>query len=510
VRCAGLRALALGALLLGAGCASRTIYDPPVPAPPAAVEPPPPTPPAPTRGQALAASLDAVFADPTFTRAQSALVVQSLATGDTLYRRHGATWLVPASTMKVLTSVAAAERLGWGFRFETRLVAMGPIVNGTLRGDLLVVGGGDPSINPRHPARAAAFDQWARALKAKGVVHIAGHIVGDDSAVEQPGWGIGWAWDDLVEGYGAAYAALQYHEGEVTVTIGPGSTPGAPAVLYLSPANHGLLVDHRAVTGAEATTPRLTLSREPGTRFLHVDGNAPLQAAPVSAVTAVANPTLYFTDELRAALQRHGIVVDGAAADIDDLSDRPQAAAGTALLVDLSPPLSEIADVTLKWSRNEYAEAMLMALDATPPATAAEAIPVLRQTLADMGVDPGGYTTRDGSGLSRNDYLSADALVATLSAAWQRPHLRETLATTLPQAGRSGSLADRLKGTPAEGRVRAKTGSMSNVRSLAGFVETAAGEPLAFAFLVNGFDVRASEIDARVDEMLLAMVALPQ
>lgn len=451
-----------------------------------------------------------MFAGSTFTRAQSALVVRSLATGEILYARNGATWLVPASTMKVLTSVAAAERLGWGYRFETRLVAMGPIVNGTLRGDLLVVGGGDPSINPRHPARAAAFDDWARTLKAKGVVHIAGHIVGDDSAIEQPGWGIGWAWDDLVEGYGAAYAALQYHEGEVTVTIGPGATPGAPSVLYLSPANHGLLVDHRAVTGAEGTTPRLTLSREPGTRFLHVDGNAPLQAAPVAAVTAVANPTLYFTDELRATLQRHGIVVDGAAADIDDLSDRPQSASGTTLLVDLSPPLAEIVDVTLKWSRNEYAEAMLMALDATSPATAAEAIPVLRQTLADIGVDPSGYTTRDGSGLSRNDYLSADALVATLAAAWERPHLRDTLATTMPEAGRSGSLADRLKGTPAEGRVRAKTGSMSNVRSLAGFVETAAGEPLAFAFLVNGFDVRASEIDARVDEMLLAMVALPR
>lgn len=449
-----------------------------------------------------------MLARPAFAKAQAALAVRSLATGETLYRRNGATWLVPASTMKVLTTVAAAERLGWAFRFATRLVAMGPIVNGTLRGDLLVVGGGDPSINPRHPARAAAFDEWARVLKGKGVVHIAGHIVGDDSAVEQPGWGIGWAWDDLVEGYGAAYAALQYHEGEVTVTIGPGLTPGAPAVLYLFPANHGLLVDNRAVTGAAVSTPRLTLAREPGTRFLHVDGNAPLHQGPVSAVTAVANPTLYFTDELRATLQRHGIVVDGAAADIDALSDRPRAAWGTTLHVDLSPPLSEIADVTLKWSRNEYAEAMLMALDATAPATAAEAIPVLQQTLADLGIDPGGYSTRDGSGLSRNDYLSADALVATLTAAWDRPHLRDTLASALPEAGRSGSLADRLKGTPAEGRVRAKTGSMSNVRSLAGFVETAAGEPLAFAFLVNGFDVRPAEIDARVDELLLAMVVL--
>ena len=449
-----------------------------------------------------------MLAQPAFARAQAALVVRSLTSGETLYRRNGATWLVPASTMKVLTSVAAAERLGWGYRFETRLVAMGPVVNGTLRGDLLVVGGGDPSINPRHPARASTFDDWARALKAQGIVHIAGHVVGDDSAIEQPGWGVGWAWDDLVEGYGAAYAALQYHEGEVSVTIGPGATPGAPAVLYLSPSNHGLLVTNRAVTGPESSAPALGLAREPGTRFLDVDGRVPLGGAPVTAITAVANPTLFFTDELRATLQRHGIVVDGAAADIDDLSDRPRSSEGRLLLVDQSPPLAELADVTLKWSRNEYAEALLLALDAAPTATARQALVVLRETLTGLGVPADGYTTRDGSGLSRNDYVSADALIATLTAAWERPHLRDTLASALPEAGRSGSLADRLKGTAAEGRVRGKTGSMSNVRSLAGFVETAAGEPLVFAFLVNGFDVRPSEIDARVDEMLLAMVAL--
>ena len=197
----------------------------------------------------LGGALDRALATPAFARAQAALVVQSLASGETLYRRNGPTWLVPASTMKVLTAVAAAERLGWGFRFETRLVAMGPVVQGTLRGDLLVVGSGDPSITPRHGRRADAFDDWARALKAQGIRHLAGHVVGDDSAVEQPGWGIGWAWDDLVEGYGAAYAALQYREGEVAVTIGPGMTPGAPAVFYLSPSNHGLLVSNLAMTG---------------------------------------------------------------------------------------------------------------------------------------------------------------------------------------------------------------------------------------------------------------------
>ncbi|MGD9903812.1 MAG: D-alanyl-D-alanine carboxypeptidase/D-alanyl-D-alanine-endopeptidase [Vicinamibacterales bacterium] len=504
---AELWALALG-VLLASGCASRPAGLPaPVEPPVVAVEPP--VAPAPPRRDVLAGQLDAVLAHPTFARAQTAFLVRSLATGETLYARNPATWLVPASTMKVLTSVAAAERLGWRYRFQTRLYATGPVENGTLRGDLLVVGSGDPSINPRHPDRADAFDQWARQLRALGIRHIGGHVVGDDSAVEQPGWGIGWAWDDLVEGYGAAYAALQFHEGEVRVTIGPGWTPGAPATVYLSPANHGLFVVNEAVTAAAGADGWLTLARDPGTRFLTVTGRAPLGAAPRSAITSVANPTLFFTEELRATLLRHGIVVDGAAADIDALSERPRADESWPLLVDESPPLVDLVDVTLKWSRNEYAEALLMALDPEPPATAGDAVRLMRDTLSGLGVDPGGYTTRDGSGLSRNDYLSAEALVQTLTAAWERPHLRDPLRSTLPQAGRSGSLADRLRGTAADGRVYAKTGSMSNVRSLAGYVETTAGEPLVFGFLVNGFDVGPRDVDDRVDELLLALVGLP-
>jgi D-alanyl-D-alanine carboxypeptidase/D-alanyl-D-alanine-endopeptidase (penicillin-binding protein 4) len=505
---AGLRALALGALL-GTACAT-TPGGPPSAPPAAPAEAAPAPAAAPSRVEVLGRALDAALAQPAFARAQTAVVVRSLDSGETLFRRNGATWLVPASTLKVLTSVAAAERLGWHYRFQTRLYATGPIEKGILRGDLLVVGSGDPSINPRHPSRADTFEVWARALKAQGIRHIAGHIVGDDSGVEQPGWGIGWAWDDLVEGYGAAYGALQYHEGEVRVTIGPGWTPGAPATLYLSPANHGLFVVNQAVTSAEGSDGWLALARDPGTRFLTVTGRAPLGAPPRSAITAVANPTLFFVEELRATLLRHGIIVDGAAADIDSLSDRPRAADSWPLLVDESPPLVELVDVTLKWSRNEYAEALLMALDTEPPATARDAMRALRDTLTDLGVDPAGFTSRDGSGLSRNDNLSADTLAATLAAAWERPHLRDTLVGTLSEAGRSGSLADRLQGTPAEGRVWAKTGSMSNVRSLAGYARTEAGETLAFAFLVNGFDVRPSEVDARVDEMLLAMVALPK
>lgn len=510
-----LRALALGAVLC-AGCASGrppvATAPPPVvsretgaPTPPADVAPSAPEP----RTVGLARALDAVLASSTFTRASLGIVVRSLVSGETLYRRNGQTWLVPASTMKLLTTVAAAERLGWKYRFETRLVAMGPIKNGVLDGDLLVVGTGDPTINPRHPSRAHALDDWARQLRAKGIRRVAGHVIGDDRWIEPPGWGIGWAWDDLVEDYGTPFGALQVHENVATVTMGPGLTPGAPPVVYVSPSNHGLLLDVQATTGAADAEFSLRVARAPGTRILELRGQAPLGSEPRSLPVAVANPTLFFAGELRQALLRQGIAVDGAGIDIDEESDRPHPEEGMTLLVDLSAPVTEIAKQMLDWSINLYAETLLVALDATPPLSAADGVAALRATLSDLGVAADSYHTRDGSGLSRNDYLSADALVTTLRAAWERPALRETLLQVLPRPGVPGAYERRLAGTPAAGRVWAKTGSMSNVRSLAGYVETLTGEPLAFAFLSNGFDVRGGEIDARVDELLLALVALP-
>ncbi len=533
----GLRAAALGALLAASCAASAqdSRFSPPplltgmpagwmtaagaprVPAPSRVVAPPLAPPPrnagvSPPAGAArirrLAAAVDGVLAHRTFERGTTAFVARSLATGETLYQRNGRTWLVPASTMKVLTAVAAAERLGWGFRFETRLVAMGPVVDGSLQGDLVVVGSGDPTINPRHPERLTLFDDWARALAASGIRHIAGHVIGDDSAVEGSGWGTGWAWDDLALGYGAAYGALQYNDNEAEVTMGPGATPGAPPVVYVSPAHHGLRLDVRAVTAAAGATPSMWVARRPGTRFLEVAGRAPLGAAPMTDIVAVANPTLFYAAELHATLMRHGIVVDGAPADIDDQSVRPRTADGTTLLVDLSPPLREIVQPMLQWSRNSYAETLVTALDAEPPSSPDGGLAVLRATLSELGVAPEGYHVRDGSGLSRNDYLSADTLVQTLAAAWMRPGLREPLLAALPEAGRPGTMARRLAGTVAAGRVHAKTGSMANVRSLAGYVRTTAGEPVAFAFICNGFDGRGSEVDAQVDELLLALVTL--
>jgi D-alanyl-D-alanine carboxypeptidase/D-alanyl-D-alanine-endopeptidase (penicillin-binding protein 4) len=177
------------------------------------------------------------------------------------------------------------------------------------------------------------------------------------------------------------------------------------------------------------------------------------------------------------------------------------------LIEDKSPPLSEIIDVTLKWSRNIYAETMLRSMAAEPTEkSTAGGLAALEETLNDWGIFRDYFLARDGSGLSRYDYLSADALTWLLTYLWADPKHAELFRSTMPVFGVSGNVANRLKDTPASGRIWAKTGSMSQVRSLSGYVVTGEGEPLVFAFIVNGFRVPAREIDAAMDKALLRLV----
>lgn len=453
--------------------------------------------------------LQGLFNRSAIDHANWAVSIQSLRTGETIYAQNALKLMVPASTQKLLIAAVAAERLGWDFRFTTRLLATGPIDNGILDGDVIVSSNGDPTINPRHAERWRVFDDWGVALRAQGIRAVNGRVVGDDNAFEEPGWGIGWSWDDLQYGYGAAAAALQYNEGQVDVTIGPGLASGNPAIVFTSPPGHGMHVVNGATTIAPDAETRVGVGRLPASNRLDVAGDIAAGSRPLSLTTSVPNPTALYVNALRDALGRQGVYVSGGTADIDDVKPAPDLTKATELLVDHSPPLLDIIDVTLKWSRNEYAEALLRAV-APPdrPASDRAGLEVMNEQLRAFGIMPEHYLARDASGLSRMDLVSATAMTALLTYIWMDPKHSELFRSTLPVAGVSGTLAERLKDTPAQNRVWAKTGTMSNVRGLAGYVVTLAGEPLVFAILVNNYRVPTAEIDATIDRALLRLVSL--
>jgi D-alanyl-D-alanine carboxypeptidase/D-alanyl-D-alanine-endopeptidase (penicillin-binding protein 4) len=456
-----------------------------------------------TRAQ-LRRDLQQIFEAPSLDHANWGVKIESLRTGQTLYSYNPFKFLVPASNQKVLTAAVAAERLGWDYRFTTRLFGTGAVdADGTLQGDLVVVGDGDPSINPRHADRAGAFDGWAATLQSRGVRAISGRIVGDDNAFAEPGLGLGWSWDNLAHGYGTAIGALQFNENQITVTITPGAA-GAAAVVTTTPTVHGMVIDARATTAAAGAANTVEIARLPGSSVLRVGGEIAADAKPLTITASVENPTQLYVNALKEALQRQGIIVDGAAVDVDALSSPLSLSGATELLVDRSPPLAEIIDVCLKWSRNEYAETLLRAVALSEqPATTSAALDVMRAQLRTWGIPSAFVAPIDGSGLSRQDYVTAHALTSLLTYVWMDPKHADVFRSTLPVAGVSGTLAERMKATPLEGRVWAKTGTLSNVRGLSGYLLTRWGEPMVFSMMANNFQVPPAEIDAAMERALL-------
>jgi D-alanyl-D-alanine carboxypeptidase/D-alanyl-D-alanine-endopeptidase (penicillin-binding protein 4) len=351
------------------------------------------------------------------------------------------------------------------------------------------------------------FDRWAEALKTRGLKSIRGNVVGDDNRFDEPGWGVGWAWDNLQDGYAAPVGALQYHENQIEVIVGPGMSAGAGGVIATSPIGSGISVVNHVVTVGAGGETAISLARVPGTRDLHVRGQIAEASKPITVLAAVLNPTEFYLQALGDVFTRHGIEIFGTMTDVDELRDPPKVEGRTELVVDRSPPLAEIADVLMKWSRNGYAETLLHALaPGEQPATGTRGMPAMRDALTALGLGPEGYLARDGSGLSRYDYVSAESLTRLLTALHRHPTHAAPFRATLPVAGMSGTLATRMKGTAAEGRVLAKTGTLSNVRSIAGYVTTIAGEPLVFAFLANNFQVPSAEIDAITDGALVRLI----
>src|SRR5262245_47661139 len=208
----------------------------------------------------LVRDIDALLAAPALEHGYLGVLVKSLKTDESLYSINAKRLMIPASNMKIVTLAAAAERLGWNYSYQTSAYAAGPIDAGVLRGDLVVVGSGDPSIGEPPDT----FGTWADQLKARGLRVITGRIVGDDHAFDDDGLGFGWSWDDRPDDYAAAVSALQYNENAVRVTVGPGLSVGDSVGISVSPTSGGLTIDNALATSAGDVPAAIFAHRLPG------------------------------------------------------------------------------------------------------------------------------------------------------------------------------------------------------------------------------------------------------
>ncbi len=454
----------------------------------------------------LEADLTAIFTTAQFERSFWSVLVRPVNSSANLYTLNAAKLMMPGSAMKIVTAATAGETLGWDYRFETRIVSMVPLDSGVLGDDLYIVGGGDPSISERSdtPGTLRAI---ARKLREAGIARIEGGIIGDDDLFDDRGIGDGWTLDNLPYGYSAPISALEYNEGSADLLIRAGAQEGDPVTIQVRPDGTDLQVENNLVTVAESGNGALTLQRLPGSSRVLVQGQIPAKAAPFVRTASVDNPTRFFASALRKALVAEGIQVAGDAIDIDELESKPDLARARTLVSHKSPPLGELVSSMMKVSQNQYAEMLLRNIGASGASGASGAMGVrkAREVLQRWNIPDDSVVIADGSGLSRYNYVTSDALVRILQVMRADARHASAFAESLPVAGRDGTLARRLSGTAAAGKVRAKTGTVDNVRAIAGYVETADGDTLVFSMIANNFTVASGVIDAAADQALIRL-----
>jgi D-alanyl-D-alanine carboxypeptidase/D-alanyl-D-alanine-endopeptidase (penicillin-binding protein 4) len=458
----------------------------------------------------LARSIGELVNTPALERATFGIAVRSLDRDEPLYQMNARKLLLPSSAMKIVTLAGAADQLGWDFTFSTRLVATGPIRDGSLAGDLVVIGSGDPSIDDWDGQATALFHQWADLLKNAGVTRVDGRIVGDDNAFSDEPLGVGWAWDDLAASYATAISALQYNENTAQLVISAGRAAGEPGRIEINPAGAPVSIRNAVLTTTSSVPVALSIRPSPRGPYLDVRGTVPFNGVRHIRNVSVENPTVYFANAMRRALAANGIEVKGATVDVDDLPAPIIVDGLQPLLVHQSAPLVNLAATMMKMSQNLYAETLLRALGAHDVGIGSfdTGRAALQRTLIAWGISPSDLMIADGSGLSRYNLLTAEALVTILARVAADERLRDRFAAALPVAGRDGTLSDRMRHTAAEGNLRAKTGSMSGARSLAGYVTDADGERLAFAVIANNYDASSDTIARTLDTIAVQLASL--
>lgn len=530
-----------------------TAVQQPTPSP---VSAPSPTPQASPSGTPFASSLKSAATTKTLADLQSkiaeilnrpelaqalvAVKITSLDTGRVLFEANAFKLLRPASSMKVYTVAAALDRLSPDYRYSTSVYARArPDAAGVIHGDLTIYGRGDPSLAARfnNGDYLKAIDDLANRIVLAGVKRIEGDLIGDESYFVGPQYGSGWEWEDLTWYYGAEVSALTVNDNALDLFVKPGLEPGSKALITTGPPDPLLTIINQVTTGVKASRRDLSIHRELGKDVLTVSGSIAVDDRGYTGAVGISHPALLFVYLLRASLAQKGVSISGKSRTIGAANQTlltpgttiisigngrptsPPEAVRTEIANLQSPPLSVIAAQTLKPSQNLYTELILRTLGKSVPLTNPvpnsvrtsedAGLEVIKTFLTNAGIRSESLVLNDGSGLSRNDMITADATVQLLVYMSRHPHA-EVFRAALPIAGVDGTLRNRMKGTAAENNLRAKTGSLSSAASLAGYVTTAAGEKLAFAIMVNNYpsDVEPRTVCIEPIAVLLASFAV--
>ncbi len=449
----------------------------------------------------LPAKIEAIVDRPELRRYRWGIVVRSLNGTQQLYNRDGDRLFIPASNVKLITTAVALRQLGATTRLRTSVYQLPSPGNAA---NLLVVGRGDPSLT------IAGLQSIAQQLKQRGIQKI-DRISFDDGYFRGEQINPDWEWGDLATDYAPAINGLMLNQNSNPLTIS--SQPAGMPLKYTwkDPSINMWQIEDRTSKSAIGQASNVNAIAVFGKPTIRLTGQLAVNSAPIQIDLPLLNPAESFISAFRQSLSRSSILLG-----ITQLVFGQNPINLPEIAAIESPPITELINETNQRSNNIYAEVLLKSIGRTHPTnynstedTSTLGIELVKQQLTAMGVDPQAYKLSDGSGLSRHSLVAPMTFARILSAMSTQP-TGQLYRDSLPLSGTSGSLKNRMKGTLAQGIVRAKTGSLSGVASLSGYINPPQYPPLVFSIILNQHDRPTSQAVKLIDEIVIELARLKQ
>ncbi|MFM7365509.1 MAG: D-alanyl-D-alanine carboxypeptidase/D-alanyl-D-alanine-endopeptidase [Cuspidothrix sp.] len=442
----------------------------------------------------LSSAINNITNSSQFNRGRWGILVKTLLSDKILYNQDAQKYFIPASNIKLFTTAAALQQLGADFRIRTSVYDDG---NGVFR----VVGRGDPSFTN------AQLTILAKQLYQQGIRQI-NHLIADDSYFQGSVVNYSWEWEDIQADYGAPVNSLILNENRSILTLSPQSMGQPLQIKWADPTEaYRWRIENNTTTTEVNESAFIEINRDLKGQILEIKGQMPISSQPEMSAVAVFDPGIHFLRKFRQYLGREGINVE------ENLNTNIINNAREIAAVE-SPPLSELLIETNLNSNNLYAEALLRSLGIKKPReknqnTADIGLQIVRETLTELGIETDGYIIVDGSGLSRKNLTTPAALVQVLEV-MAKSSQAEIFRASLPVAGIKGSLKNRFLKTAAEGIVQGKTGSMTGISALSGYVNAPNYEPLVFSIMVNQSTQPGKVMRTAIDEIVVLLARLGQ
>ncbi|HEX7959894.1 MAG TPA: D-alanyl-D-alanine carboxypeptidase/D-alanyl-D-alanine-endopeptidase [Terriglobales bacterium] len=478
-----------------------------------------------------------INSDPASSRAFWGIEIEDAGSGKVLYNQNPDKLFTPASNTKLFTTAATFALIGPDYRFHTTVeTTTPPDTNGRVAGDLVLVGRGDPNLSgrvlPYHlktervPPAAKALEELADQIVKAGVHSVDGDIVGDDSYFIYERYGEGWSQDDLMWDYGAPSSALTVNDNIVFAEIKPAEHVGDKAFISVDPYTEYFEIQNMVTTAAAGTKRNVGIDREPGSSHVTFWGTIPLDDKGDGEALAIDDPALANAQLLRRMLEKRGVVVlgktraahkeiwkfpplqgeDAYSTDVPTVTNTPTPAPVVLAHHD-SLPIGEDLRVINKVSQNLHVELMLRLLGKLkgPSGSISGGAQVVKSFLLQAGLTPDEFGFQDGSGMSRENLVTPQAIVKLLRYASTQPW-GTAFRDTLPLAAVDGSLSTRFLGVQAQGHVSAKTGFLAGVHALSGYAQTRHGNNVVFSVMLNHVQLRSIKARELIDQVVEAIV----